>query len=104
VNSPTLFDATIDGGPPMARRTDPVTSVAAAQAVTPGNGYLILKIRYVASYYGPVTAFDIVNIIGTKRWDEGTIRSAVSRAGLTVVGEGRSPRGRRCLTYGCPDG
>jgi hypothetical protein len=108
-NSLTLFDATIDGGPPRSRRSDPATSVVAAQTVTPGNGALIRRIRIVVRAYGPMTAFDIASFITDSifqhdRWDSGTIRTAVSRAGLTVVGEGRSPRGRRCLTYGCPDG
>jgi hypothetical protein len=98
VNQPNLFD-------PVARATDPVTSHAAAKSVRAGNDDLIGRIRQVTATYGPLTAFEIARMVGSQspdRWDEGTIRTAIARAELVPAGEGRSPRGRRCITYVYP--
>src|SRR5690348_661440 len=89
---------------PMARRSDPETSSFAARVVAAGNAELVARIRRYVWTHGPLSAFEIAEAINEAqpgRWDEGTIRSAVSRSGLSVWphAEGLSPRGRRCQLY-----
>lgn len=99
MDAPSLFDS---------RLTDPSTSDAAAERVRPGRSALIEAIRDVLAptwspYKQPLTAFEIaerVEQVFPRRWDEGSIRSAISRAGLRAVdNKGVSPRGSRCLRF-----
>lgn len=90
---------------PRRRASDGLTSKAAAESVAPVAGYLEQQIVKVA-YNGPFTAEQIASILGVRepgRWDEGTIRTAVSRAakrGLLVVdGTGTTSRGRQAVAY-----
>lgn len=90
---------------PRRRHDNPHTSQAAAESVAPVAGYLESQIVKVA-YNGPFTAEQIAGILGVRepgRWDEGTIRTAVSRAakrGLLVVdGFGVTSRGRQAVAF-----
>lgn len=96
---------------PLARNSDPVTSREAAERVKPGNGELVRAIRFAVGVHAhdpayPWTAFDIaeqVEVDYPGRWAESTIRTAVSRAGLTAVDvKGKSPRGQRCVRFTYP--
>lgn len=93
---------------PRHRSTDPDTSRAAAKSIEPHAGYLeaeIVKVCHLS--HTPLTAQWIANRLEVRnpgRWDEGTIRTAVSRVakkGLIVpVGYGTTSRGRAAITYG----
>lgn len=93
---------------PRHRSTDPDTSRAAAKSIEPHAGYLErLIVNFVAVAIEPATAERVAYALGCmhpNRWDEGTIRSAVSRTakkGLIVpVGYGTTSRGRAAITYG----
>lgn len=116
MNAPVLFDFTnrtvTPPGPltfhaqPVARASDPGTSHKAAMRAKPGNSVLVAEIRRVVGEWNqgdPMDAFHIARVVESqypRRWSEGTIRTAVSRAGLRAVDtEGRSPRGQRCIRY-----
>jgi len=90
---------------PRHRKTDGHTSKAAAKSIAPVSGYLEAQIVKVA-HNGPFTAQQIASILEVRepgRWDEGTIRTAVSRAsrrGLLVAdGFGVTSRGRQAVAY-----
>lgn len=90
---------------PRRRASDGHTSQAAAASVAPVAGYLEQQIVKVA-YNGPFTAEQIAGILGVRepgRWDEGTIRTAVSRASRRGVivpdGFGVTARGRQAVAY-----
>lgn len=90
---------------PRRRASDGHTSQAAAESVAPVAGYLEQQIVKVA-YNGPFTAEQIAGILGVRepgRWDEGTIRTAVSRAsrrGLLIAdGFGTTSRGRQAVAF-----
>lgn len=90
---------------PRHRKTDGHTSKAAAASVAQVSGYLEAQIVKVA-YNGPFTAQQIASILEVRepgRWDEGTIRTAVSRCakrGLLVPdGTGLTSRGRQAIAY-----
>jgi len=90
---------------PRHRATDGHTSKAAAASVAQVSGYLEAQIVKVA-HNGPFTAQQIASILEVRepgRWDEGTIRTAVSRAakrGLLIAdGTGLTTRGREAVAY-----
>lgn len=85
---------------PRARATDPETSRRAAAVTEPGNNELIRLIRSHVYLYGPKTAFEIADALAGNRWQHDTIRSAVSRAGLSTCDfKGVTPGGRPCTLY-----
>lgn len=84
---------------PRARTTDPITAQEAAESVKPANGELVAAIRRHVYMYGPLSAFEIADAL-EGRWQHDTIRSAVSRAGLSKCDFwGVTPGGRRCTLY-----
>ena len=90
---------------PRHRSTDPDTSRAAAKSIEPHAGYLEQQIVKVA-YNGPFIAEQIAQILELRepgRWDEGSIRTAVSRCakrGLLVAdGTGLTRRGREAVAF-----
>lgn len=96
---------------PQVRRADPTTSRLAQRRVEPGNVTLMDAIHRCASAckrsrddYWPLSAFLIAAWVETRfpgRWDEGTIRSAVSRAKFLrhVDDLGVSPSGNPCMRF-----
>lgn len=94
---PSLFDQ------PRARASDPETAHEAAAVVKPASSALIAAIRWTLQGGARLSAFDIAAAVEREhpgRWDEGTVRTAVSRAGLRAVDTGgTSPRGQRCCRY-----
>ena len=91
---------------PRARHDNPHTSEAAAESVAPASGYLESRIVDACKGARALTAEQIAGILGVRepgRWDEGTIRTAVSRAakrGLLVVdGTGTTSRGRQAVAF-----
>lgn len=96
---------------PLARRTDPDTAHLAAHAVAPGISALEAAIVHAmsAQYWVPMTAFRIAELVYVrhhKRWDEGSVRTAVSRMGkrgkLVKDGKGKSPRGHAADLWRLP--
>jgi hypothetical protein len=90
---------------PRHRATDGHTSKAAAKSIAPVSGYLEAQIVKVA-HNGPFTAQQIASILEVRepgRWDEGTIRTAVSRCAkrglLTPDGTGLTTRGREAIAW-----
>ena len=83
----------------FVRSTDPSTSHDAAAAVAPANAEIVTAIRVHLFYNHRATAFQIADALAGERWGESTIRTAVSRAGLSEVGIASSPRGHRCMVY-----
>ena len=93
---------------PLTRASDPATSHQAAAVAKPGAGPLNEAIlREASPFRYPRSAFDLaarVQIVHGNRWDEGTIRTAVSRLGkagklFKADDEGRSPRGQKCVRW-----
>ncbi len=86
---------------PRARKNDRATSKAAASSVQHVSGLLeTLICSTLAGTKQPLTAEVIARAIehgNPGRWDEGTIRSAVSRAAkrclIVEAGEGKTSRG-----------
>lgn len=102
----TLFD-------PVARASDPETSHQAATKAKRGsetmNAAILETVRIGRLYGGALTAFEIaefVQITHPRRWDEGSVRTAVSRLGkrglLVKDGKGKSPRGQACDLWRLP--
>lgn len=98
---------------PRARHSDPGTSHQAAAKVKPGsaamNAAILETVRVGRLYGGALTAFEIaeyVQITHPRRWDEGSVRTAVSRLGkrglLVKDGKGKSPRGQPADTWRLP--
>lgn len=99
---------------PRARHSDPDTSHQAAAVVKQGSAAMNAAILCVVEWYWsltgePATAFQIahrVEELEPDRWDEGGIRSAVSRLGkrglLVKDGKGKSPRGQPCDKWRLP--
>ncbi len=86
---------------PLARNSDPITAHEAANGIKPGNAELIMAIRRYAFLYGASTAFQIAESLSASgRWQEDTVRTAVSRSGLTKWPGGITPGGRPCSLYG----
>lgn len=95
--SPTLFP---DHQNPATRNTDPPTSHQAAARSKPGSAELVALICAYVEAHPHVTAFAIADALAGDRWDEGTVRTAVSRAPLRHGPKnGRSPRGLPCRTF-----
>ncbi len=91
---------------PRARKNDRATSKAAASSVQHVSGYLENQIVATVAMCGHVTAEHIARTllqIEPGRWDEGTIRSAVSRVAkrghIIPAGEGKTSRGSRATTW-----
>ena len=91
---------------PRQRHDNPHTSKAAAESVAPASGYLERRIVEACKGARALTAEQIAGILGVRepgRWDEGTIRTAVSRASrrglLTPDGFGVTSRGRQAVAY-----
>lgn len=91
---------------PRARHDNPHTSKAAAESVAPASGYLESRIVDACKGISALTAEQIAGILGVRepgRWDEGTIRTAVSRASRRGVivpdGFGVTTRGRQAVAY-----
>lgn len=94
---------------PRARHSDPETSHRAAAAVKPGGKEMNEAILRAAHPTHAYTAFEIAQNIAyftPNRWDEGSLRSAVSRLGkrglLVKDGKGKSPRGQPCDKWRLP--
>lgn len=99
----SLFDQ------PLTRAADPPTSRAAAESLTPGLSALEAAILHMASSWHPQSAFALAQAVEGEqpgRWDEGTIRSRVSKLGkrglLVTDGTGKSPRGHDCDLWRLP--
>ncbi len=89
---------------PLARLSDPSTAHHAARIVEPGNGELVEAIRRIVYLYGPLTAWEVADMLyrnprNAKRWQPDTIRTACARAGLVKHEGGRSPGGRPACLY-----
>ena len=93
---------------PLTRASDPITSHQAAASAKPGSAAMNEAIlRETSPWRYPRTAFDLaarVQIAHPGRWDEGSIRTAVSRLGKAgklrkADEEGRSPRGQKCTRW-----
>lgn len=98
---------------PAARHSDPDTSHRAAAVVKQGsaamNAEILETVRVGRLYSAPLTAFEIaayIQVTQPRRWDEGSIRTAVSRLGkrglLVKDGKGKSPRGQACDKWRLP--
>lgn len=97
----------------LARRSDPVTAHQAAKKVESGNGPLMAAIRQVVAsreqtVEGPVDAYQIARLVFAVfggRWQEDSIRTAVSRAPfLKHVDNDGLHRGRAVRRYQLKDG
>lgn len=95
---------------PRARHSDPSTAHEAAAVVKAGsvamNAAIVAAVKCDA-FGGPVTAFDIAEIVERHepgRWEAGSVRTAVSRLARAkrirkLDENGKSPRRRRCARY-----
>lgn len=89
---PQLFDADLDAllaAKPRVRTTDGVTARSAAKKMESGNGPMMAAIRRATTGLRyPASAFQIAKWVrdlnpgpnGRPRWQEDSVRSAVSRA------------------------
>ena len=96
----SLFDQ------PTVRTTDPAPAVEASELTRPGRRELQERIKSCVRFRGPLTAFQIADLIVNQygdRWQKDTIRAEVSRCGFVQYPGGKTPRGRNCCRYGFPD-
>lgn len=87
--------------PPASRSTDPPSSGEAAREVEPGNSVLTETIRMFVNVKGAGSAWqiaDLIEYVYPGRWQESTIRTAVSRT-LTKTGEYGIRKGRKVALY-----
>lgn len=94
---------------PRARHSDPDTAHEAAAKAKRGSEAMNAAILAEARRMIPLTAFTLATAVSVAfpgRWDEGSIRTAVSRLGkrglLVKDGKGKSPRGRACDRWRLP--
>lgn len=97
---------------PAARSSDPSTAHEAAAKAKPGSQAMdaaILDAANAFRFMEAASAFAIASRVQTAnpgRWDEGSIRTAVSRLGkrglLVKDGKGKSPRGQACDLWRLP--